>query len=182
MFDIIENDLPGLFQIVPKTFNDQRGDFIKTFHKSSFDELGLETNFKEHYYSISHKNVIRGMHFQMPPEDHVKFVYCTSGSAFDVAVDLRVGSPTYLKVATFKLSQQKGNMIYIPKGFAHGFCATASSTTLMYHTSTEYNSNCDSGILWSSIPIEWPISQPIISSRDASFRSLADFVSPFTYV
>ncbi|MDA7797203.1 dTDP-4-dehydrorhamnose 3,5-epimerase [Gammaproteobacteria bacterium] len=181
MFDILDTDFPGLLQITPKPYDDQRGKFIKTFQKSSFAKLGIETYFKEQYYSVSYKNVIRGMHFQKPPEDHVKFVYCVSGSAFDVVLDLRIGSPTYLKIATFELSDEKANMLYIPKGFAHGFCATTNNTTLMYHTSSEYNPECDAGILWSSIPIEWPIKEPIISLRDSSFESLSDFVSPFKY-
>ena len=181
MFDISDTNFPGLLQISPKQYNDQRGKFVKTFHQSSFTKLGIETCFKEQYYSVSHKNVIRGMHFQKPPKDHNKFVYCVSGVAFDVVLDLRIGSPTYLKIATFELSEEKANMLYIPKGFAHGFCATTNSATLMYHTSTEYNSECDAGILWSSIPIEWPTKEPIISLRDSSFESLSDFVSPFKY-
>ena len=181
MFDIAYTELPGLLQLKLKVLGDPRGKFVKTFHKSSFVKLGLETNFKEQYYSVSQKDVIRGMHFQTPPEDHVKIVYCISGAAFDVVLDLRIGSPTYGKVATFELSESVGNMLYIPKGFAHGFCSTTSSATLMYQTSTEYNPACDAGILWSSIPVKWPVSAPILSPRDAGFNSLADFLSPFTY-
>ena len=181
MFDIVDTELPGLLQIMPKVLVDQRGKFVKTFHKSGFLELGLEASFKEQYYSTSQQGVIRGMHFQTPPDDHIKVVYCISGAAFDVVLDLRIGSPTYGKVATFELSESVGNMLYIPKGFAHGFCSTTSSATLMYQTSTEYNPACDTGILWSSMPVEWPVSAPILSPRDAGFNSLADFLSPFTY-
>ena len=181
MFSILETELPGLLQIMPKVRRDQRGKFVKTFHKSSFVKWGLEASFKEQYYSTSQQGVIRGMHFQTPPEDHIKVVYCISGEAFDVVLDLRMGSPTNGKIATFKLSESAGNMLYIPKGFAHGFCSTTSSATLMYQASTEYNPTCDAGILWSSIPVEWPVDTPIISPRDEGFISLDDFVSPFAY-
>lgn len=181
MFDILDTALPGLLQIIPKVFVDQRGKFVKTFHKSSFLNMGLETAFKEQYYSVSKQGVIRGMHFQMPPKDHTKVVYALSGKAFDVVLDLRINSPTYGSVATFELCETMGNMLYIPKGFAHGFCSLTERVTLMYQTSTEYNSSLDTGILWSSLPLEWPVRQPILSSRDAGFMSLDDFDSPFKY-
>ena len=104
---IIESKIPGCYEILNKVNNDIRGTFIKTFHSPTFKKFGLETIFKEEYYSISFKNVVRGLHFQLPPHDHVKVVYCVSGYVKDVVVDLRLGSPTYGEHVTFCLSSQK---------------------------------------------------------------------------
>lgn len=182
MFNVSETDLPGLLMIKPRALEDSRGSFIKTFNKSGFSEAGLEVDFREQYYSISKKGVIRGMHFQTPPEDHVKVVYCLSGTIFDVVLDLRVGSPTYGDTRTFELNDGDGAMLYIPKGFAHGFCATSDSATMMYHVTTEYSPKHDDGVLWSSVPVTWPTDLPIVSERDAGFQAFAEISSPFRYV
>jgi dTDP-4-dehydrorhamnose 3,5-epimerase len=181
MFDVISTEMPGCYEIQPRVFNDARGRFVKVFHQDLFAERGLETRFSEEYYSVSHRGVIRGLHFQAPPADHVKLVYCVYGEVFDVVLDLRMGSPTYGKTASFQLSADKGNYIYIPKGLAHGFCATSDVSTLIYKVSTVYAPQCDSGVLWSSIDIEWPTASPIISERDNDFKPFSEFESPFTY-
>jgi dTDP-4-dehydrorhamnose 3,5-epimerase len=181
MFEILPSHIDGCFEINTKIHNDSRGKFVKTFHEDDFKRLGLETEFKEEYYSSSKKNVVRGMHFQIPPEDHIKLVYCVSGEVFDVVVDLRIGSPTYHKVASFNLSEIKGNMIYIPKGLAHGFYCTSNEATLLYKTSSIHNPAADKGILWSSIPADWPVyDEPIVSERDQGFPTIDSFISPFT--
>ena len=121
------------------------------------------------------------MHFQKPPSDHVKVVYCVQGEVYDVVVDLRRGSPTYLQSAAMILSAQLGNIIYIPRGVAHGFCATTELATLVYKVSSVYDPLADSGVLWNSVGIDWPISNPILSHRDATFQALDQFKSPFIY-
>lgn len=181
MFDARETSIPGCYQIFPRVFEDARGRFIKVFHEQAFEERGLETHFAEEYYSVSRRGVIRGMHFQVPPMDHVKMVYCTQGSVFDAVVDLRRGSPTYGQVATFSLNAEAGNYLYIPKGLAHGFCATSDEATLVYKVSTVYAPEQDAGILWSSLDIEWPSESPIMSERDQGFPALNEFESPFRY-
>ncbi|MEX0298501.1 MAG: dTDP-4-dehydrorhamnose 3,5-epimerase [Kordiimonas sp.] len=179
MFHLEPSNLSGCFEIRPKRIVDHRGCFVKVYQKDEFINLGLETNFVEEYYSHSHKDVIRGLHFQAPPMDHVKIVYCTHGSVFDVLLDLRKGSPSYGKTSTFRLSSAQGNYLYIPKGVAHGFCATSAIATLVYKVSSIYAPQHDQGVLWSSVDIDWPTRHPIVSERDASFCHFDSFESPF---
>jgi dTDP-4-dehydrorhamnose 3,5-epimerase len=179
--EIKETKIPGCYEIYPKVLKDERGFFIKTFHQEIFKKYHLETNFAEEYYSFSHRNVFRGLHFQLPPHDHIKMVYCVEGEVMDVVVDLRKGSPTYGDFATFKLSAEAANIIYIPAGLAHGFYVTSESALMMYKVSTVYAPEQDTGILWSSINIPWIKNNPIVSQRDQSFIPLSKFDSPFSY-
>ena len=179
MFNIRESGIPGCIEIQPAVHEDPRGRFVKVFHETEFRKLGLETEFREEYYSTSRRNVIRGMHFQAPPFDHVKLVYCTEGSVFDVAVDLRRNSPHFGQFASFELGAEKGNAIYIAKGFAHGFCVTSANATLVYKVSTVYSPAHDQGIRWDSVGIPWPSELPLVSDRDGALPPLADFRSPF---
>ncbi|WP_323140462.1 dTDP-4-dehydrorhamnose 3,5-epimerase [Massilia phyllosphaerae] len=181
MFTLKPSAIPGCHEVLPRIMHDARGSFVKVFHADAFRELGLETAFTEEYYSHSHKGVIRGMHFQTPPADHVKMVYCVQGEVFDVVLDLRVGSPTYGQATTFTLSAEAGNYLYIPKGLAHGFCAVSDTATLVYKVSTVYAPENDAGVLWSSVGVDWPVDAPILSDRDARFSPFSEFESPFTY-
>lgn len=181
MFELQASKISGCFELQPKVFEDERGKFVKVFHKQVFAAHGLETNFAEEYYSLSHKNVIRGLHFQLPPMDHVKVVYCVEGEVLDVVVDLRVGSPTYGQHESFQLSATKANSIYIPKGMAHGFCVLSNSAIMVYKVSTAYSQAHDTGVLWSSANIRWPTQTPVLSNRDQSFPRLEQFSSPFHY-
>ena len=181
MFELKHTGISGCFQIQPNILSDVRGRFIKIFHKNTFIKLGLNTDFVEEYYSNSHLGVLRGLHFQNPPVEHIKLVYCVQGEVFDVLLDLRVGSPTYGKTAKVTLNADLGNYLYIPKGLAHGFCVTSDKATLVYKVSTVYSPKHDSGILWNSVNIDWPTKSPLLSSRDLSFPSLKEFVSPFVY-
>ena len=165
----------------PKTFEDARGRFVKVFHEQAFAALGLETVFAEEYYSISHKNVVRGLHFQLPPFDHVKMVYCVQGEVLDAVVDLRVGSTTYGQYALFELGAARANSIYIPSGLAHGFCVLSEQAIMIYKVSTIYSPAHDAGVLWNSAGIPWPTSEVIVSGRDTGFPTLENFVSPFSY-
>lgn len=180
MFDLKPSRIAGCFELQPKVFEDNRGRFVKVFHEQTFLELGLETAFAEEYYSVSYKNVIRGMHFQLPPMDHVKMVYCVKGEVMDAVVDLRLSSPTYGQYQLFELSAAKANSIYIPKGIAHGFCVRSGQAIMVYKVSMIYSPEHDAGVLWNSVSIPWPSEQPCISDRDKSFPALADFVSPFS--
>jgi len=173
--------LPACYELLPEVRGDERGVFIKTFHKTIFEKYHLETNFAEEYYSVSHKGVLRGMHFQTPPHDHTKIVYCVCGEVMDVLVDLRVGSPTYGDFEVFSLSAKDSNMLYIPPGLAHGFYVTSDQAILMYKVATVYQHQHDTGILWSSIGIPWINEHPFISERDSNFKCFRDFISPFRY-
>ena len=179
--EFVEQAMPGVHEIRPNVQTDNRGAFVKTFHKDRFEELGLETGFVEEYHSISRKGVLRGLHFQSPPHDHVKVVYCISGVALDALVDLRLGSPTYGQYAIFELRGDQANMIYIPRGVAHGFYVTSESAIVVYKTNAIHMPRHDTGIRWDSAGIPWPNRKPIISERDGAFAPLQEFQSPFRY-
>jgi len=181
MMEIADTSIPGCFEITPAIFRDERGAFVKTFHEKIFRENRLASNFAEEYYSTSHHGVLRGLHFQTPPFDHIKMVYCVSGEIFDTVVDLRVGSSTYGRYDTFIISAKKGNILYIPAGLAHGFYVISSSATVVYKVTTVYSQECDKGILWNSVGIPWPDNHPVLSRRDKEFPLFKNFDSPFTY-
>lgn len=181
MFDLKPSKIAGCFELQPKVFEDARGRFVKVFHEQAFAAQGLETNFAEEYYSVSYKNVIRGMHFQLPQMDHVKMVYCVEGEVMDAVVDLRVGSPTYGQYASFDLSAAKANSIYVPKGMAHGFCVRSEQAIMVYKVSTIYSPAHDAGVLWNSVDIPWPTTEAVLSARDQGFPTLEQFESPFRY-
>ena len=178
---VTETSLPGCFLVTLPEQKDLRGRFVKLFHEASFRENRLETFFPESYYSVSHQGVLRGLHFQIPPQAHVKLVYCLEGHIMDAVVDLRRGSPTYGQFAAFELSDKDAAMLYIPIGMAHGFYVKSLSALVLYKVSTVYSPAHDSGILWNSAKIPWPSATPILSGRDESFPSLADFKSPFIF-
>ena len=181
MLRIRQTSITGCVELFPLVFEDARGRFIKSFHSEQFQSLGLRSDFVESFYSISHKHVVRGLHFQAPPHAHAKLVYCSNGAALDAVVDLRVGSPTYGKYETFDLSQTCANMIYLAPGLAHGFLTVSDSATLIYATTSLHDPEADSGIRWDSVNIPWPIDKPTISDRDASLEQFKDFISPFAW-
>jgi dTDP-4-dehydrorhamnose 3,5-epimerase len=180
-FEVRDTAIPGCRLIVPRVFEDRRGRFVKTFHEELFAGHGLETAGAEEFYSVSHKGVLRGLHFQLPPHDQVKLVYCVVGAVYDVVVDLRAGSPTYGEHAAFELSADEPAILYIPSGLAHGFCVRSEEAVVMYRVSRVYAPEHDTGILWSSAGIPWPADVPLVSARDQAFPTLAEFRTPFRY-
>jgi dTDP-4-dehydrorhamnose 3,5-epimerase len=175
----IDTPLSGSFLVRAPLFTDARGGFVKTFHQERFREFGVEPIFKEEFYSTSAKGVIRGMHFQMPPADHAKFVCCLVGAVMDVILDIRKGSPTYGRHFAIELSAANRLCFYIPSGFAHGFLSLAADSLMLYKTTSTHTPSCDAGIRWDSFGCEWDMASPVISARDSAFPSLTDFVSPF---
>lgn len=173
--------IPGCYELLPKVLRDSRGSFVKTFHADHFAELGLEINWLEEYYSVSAKGVLRGFHFQLPPHDLDKIVYCPNGRVFDVVLDLRIGSPSYGRHCSFDLNSDAANIIYIPKGCAHGFYTLSDQALMMYKVNAVYTPAADTGILWSSVGVVWPDHNLLISGRDAGFKPFAEFISPFTW-
>lgn len=174
-----KTELEGCYELQPIVRKDVRGCFVKTFQWSEFKSLGLPTEFKEEYYSVSSKGVLRGLHFQLPPMDHEKLVYCAEGKVLDVAVDLRKNSATYGKYHLFELDSERGNMAYLPKGMAHGFYTLSDTALMMYKVTSEYAPECDAGILWNSVGIPWEADSPILSERDKKFPPLVEFCTPF---
>ena len=178
---IIETPVPGCFEILPAAWRDHRGSFVKHFHAAQFQALGLEAGFPEEFYTKSHARVLRGLHFVAPPYDQVKVVTCVSGSVLDAVVDLRVGSPSFGNYVLRELNDERCNMMYIEKGMAHGFYVPCGEAVLLYRVSTMYSPLHDCGIRWDSAGIPWPISDPVISSRDAALPLLEAFQSPFEF-
>lgn len=172
----IKTELEGVYIIENKIFEDERGKFFKTFNKNIFLENGIDIEFRESYYSISKKDVIRGMHFQIPPKDHEKLVYVAKGKVLDVILDLRKNSKSFGKTISIELTSENGRLIFIPKGLAHGFKSLEDDTMMVYNVSTEYENECDLGISWDSFNFEWEAENPIISERDKNFESFAEFI------
>ena len=176
--EILKELLPGCFLLQPNRFEDQRGSFVKTYHEGLFQALGVDLDIREEFYSVSHKNVIRGMHFQLPPHEHDKLVYCTRGAVTDVLLDLRKG-PGYGKVASAELSGENAHLVFIPKGIAHGFAALTDEALMLYKTSTVHAPESDCGIRWDSFGFEWGVAHPVISARDQQHPPLSEFITPF---
>jgi dTDP-4-dehydrorhamnose 3,5-epimerase len=177
--EFVATSLEGCFEIRPTVIEDERGFFAKIFHKPLWEEHGLCTEFQEEYLTYSVRGTIRGLHFQVPPMQHAKVVLCAKGEVFDVAVDLRKGSPTYGEHAVIHLSGAASNAVYLAPGFAHGFCVTSDEALLYYKQSSVYSPTHDAGIRWDSANIPWPISDPILSQRDRLLQPLSSFESPF---
>ena len=176
---LVDTKIKGAFIVSNSLSEDERGGFCKFFNADNFRSNDLEFKYEEMYYSISHKNVIRGMHFQEPPFDHSKIIHCISGEVLDVFLDLRRNSPSYLKFDSCLLKKNDGKIIYLPKGVAHGFLSLKHESIVLYSVSSVYNQSFDNGILWNSFGYRWPCKKPILSGRDESFKPLELFKSPF---
>ena len=177
---VVENTfITGLKLIHLNKYLDDRGSFMKVFDADFFEENGLETKFKESYFSISNKNVIRGMHLQIPPVEHTKLVYVNQGKLLDVILDVRKDSPYFGKYFTVELDTRNPLVVYIPVGCAHGFLSLEDQTMMTYLQTTCYNPIYDTGISYNSFGMNWGIGNPIISARDKGFLSLKKFENPF---
>lgn len=179
--NIIDTHIKGCFEIYPMDLKDHRGRFVKPYHIDSFKEAGLDFEIGEEYYSVSKKDVLRGLHFQVPPRATIKLVTCLSGAIYDVVVDLRVGSPSYLKQFGVELTEEKGNLLFIPEGLAHGFCTRSEEALVLYMCSEVYSPEHDTGLRWDSAGIQWPVGKPVVSDKDNALLPLDQFDSPFKY-
>jgi dTDP-4-dehydrorhamnose 3,5-epimerase len=155
--------------------NDNRGAFVKTFHKTDFANTGINFELKESFYSTSAQHVLRGMHFHHSPEAHAKIVFCTAGSIQDVALDIRIDSPNFGQYVTAILSFENNNALYIPKGFAHGFLTLSETATTFYLVDGEYNQASDDGILYNSFGMKWDSDEVTTNDRDLGFTSLGEY-------
>ena len=176
-------EIPEVILIEPKVFQDERGFFMETCKYSDFAAFGIAERFVQDNHSRSVKGVLRGLHYQNPPHAQGKLIRVVVGEIFDVAVDIRKGSPTYGKWVGVKLSAENRRMLYIPPGFAHGFCVLSDVAEVVYKVTAEYAPECEAGIIWNDpgIGIEWPIKHPIISSKDAQWPTLREAVNGFRY-
>jgi len=164
-------DIAGLVVFEPRVFVDDRGAFFESFNEQSFrTATGLEPIFRQDNHSISRKNVVRGLHYQLVPHAQGKLVRVVSGAAFDVAVDLRQGSPTFGKWAGIELSAANRKQFWIPPGFAHGFLALEDGTQFLYKTTDFWHAPSERSLLWNdpALAIDWPLTgDPILSGKDA---------------
>jgi len=161
-------EIPDVILITPHLFNDERGYFFENFNHSIFKQNQINLNFIQENFSKSKKNVIRGLHFQKNPKAQAKLVTAISGEIFDVAVDLRKNSSTFGKWVGEILSETNHKSLYVPEGFAHGFCVLSEYASMVYKINKEYSPEYEQGIIWNDpeLDISWPISKPILSEKD----------------
>jgi len=174
--------LPDVIVIEPEAFVDERGWFLESYRKSEFEKHGIPSEFIQDNHSRSTESgTLRGLHFQKTPAAQAKLVRCVVGEIFDVAVDIRKGSPTYSKWFSTILSSKNHLMTWIPVGFAHGFLTTTNVAEVEYKVTAEYSSVLDRAILWNDphIGINWPTSSPVLSSKDAKAPLLEDADNDF---
>jgi dTDP-4-dehydrorhamnose 3,5-epimerase len=182
-FDFHRLSIPEVVLVKPRVFRDDRGYFFETYKKSVFLAGGIAEDFVQDNHSYSTRGVIRGLHYQKGPHAQGKLVRCDTGRILDVAVDIRRGSPTYGKWVGAKLSDRNQCMLYLPPGFAHGFLVLSESAEVSYKCTCEYSPEHDRGIIWNDpdIGIDWPVSSPVLSPKDAAHPELRDADNNFIY-
>ena len=170
---------------IPKRHGDNRGFFAETYSRRKYSELGIDVEFVQDNYSLSRQvGTLRGLHFQAPPHAQAKLVRCGRGAIFDVAVDIRRGSPTYGQWEGYELSAENGHQLYVPVGFAHGFVTLEPDSEIVYKCSDYYAPETEGAVLWNDpkIGINWVLAaDPIISDKDATAPLLSDIGSPFIF-
>lgn len=177
--------IPDLMIIQPTVFNDSRGFFYESYNRNSFLENGLDYIFVQDNHSRSKYGVLRGLHFQNPPFAQTKLVRVTRGKVLDIALDIRIGSPTYLQHLAIELSEENKTQLLIPQGFAHGFVVLSEDVEFMYKCDNFYNKEADGGILFndSSLEIDWeiPIADMIISEKDLKLPQAKNAIFNFPF-
>jgi dTDP-4-dehydrorhamnose 3,5-epimerase len=176
-------DIPEVILVEAKAFPDQRGFFMESYHESSFINNGINDKFVQDNFSHSTKGVLRGLHYQKSPKAQSKLVTALKGEIFDVAVDIRKNSPTFGKWVGEILSEKNHRLLYVPQGFAHGFCVLSDDADVLYKVNDDYSPENDRGIMWndSEIAIKWPIENPTISEKDLQQSLLKDADINFEY-
>jgi dTDP-4-dehydrorhamnose 3,5-epimerase len=166
-FERIDTRIDGLVLVQPKVIADDRGFFFETFRRNDYAALGIDVDFVQDNHSRSMRGTIRALHFQLQP-GQAKLIRCARGSIYDVAVDLRKGSPTYGEYEAVELSDENARQMFIPVGFAHGFCVTSDEADVAYKVSSYYDGATERGIAWDDpgIGVRWPVDRPLVSDRD----------------
>jgi len=175
-FTFAKTSIDGLYLITPTAFEDSRGMFMETYAKSAFEAEGIRGDLVQENHSRSVRGVLRGLHFQKEPCAQAKLVRCTRGEVLDVAVDIRKGSPAFAKWESFWLSESNRSVLYIPRGFAHGFLTISDIAEVQYSVDNAYAPDHEGGIIWNDpqLAIEWPIEHPILSEKDKSWPRLSE--------
>ena len=173
--------IPDIMLVEPQSFPDDRGFFFESFKESEFLSGGIDKKFIQDNFSHSIRGVIRGLHFQKHPKAQAKLVSVLKGEIFDVAVDIRRNSPTFGKWVSEVLSEKNHKLLYVPEGFAHGFCVTTDESYVYYKVSNEYSSEHEQGILWNDpkLNIKWPVTKPVISEKDSQLPLLENLDNDF---
>ncbi len=183
--NFIKTKIPEVVIIEPRVFGDHRGYFFESFNQKQFEENVIKTNFIQDNESKSSRGVLRGLHFQKPPFAQAKLVRCIKGKVLDVAVDIRIGSPTYGKHVAVELSEDNKKQLFVPRGFAHGFIVLSEEAIFAYKVDNSYAPNHDSGIKWDDeeLSIAWGVDKNEIqlSDKDLKLQYLNDIESPFNY-
>lgn len=179
-------EIAGVLLLTGRYFNDARGYFIETYSVRAARDAGLMAEFVQDNQALSLKRgTVRALHFQAPPKVQAKLVRVLRGSIYDVAVDLRSGSPTYGHWVAATLTAQGGEQIFVPRGFAHGYCTLEDNTEVAYKVDDYYAPDCERGIAWNdpALNIDWPVSaaDAVLSDKDRKLPGFADFISPFRY-
>ena len=168
--------LPDVLLIEPTVFGDARGFFLESWNRRAFANAGIDVDFVQENHSKSVRGTLRGLHFQRAPKAQAKLVRAIEGEVFDVVVDIRKGSPTFGRWGAVQLSAENRRSVYVPAGYAHGFCVTSAEAQVVYKTSAEYAPELEGGVRWDdpALAIPWPIAAPILSPRDGRWPNLAD--------
>jgi dTDP-4-dehydrorhamnose 3,5-epimerase len=172
---VIGTPLAGVLKIEPRVFNDSRGYFMEAYQRMRFKGAGIEINFVQDNLSFSRKNTLRGLHYQNP-HGQAKLVQVFQGEVFDVAVDIRRGSQSFGRWYGTRLSFENKHQLFVPAGFAHGYCVLSDTALFYYKCSDYYAPECEAGVLWSDpdLGIDWPMKQPLLSEKDAEYPRLKD--------
>ncbi|WP_149139833.1 dTDP-4-dehydrorhamnose 3,5-epimerase [Gemmobacter caeruleus] len=180
---IEQTALPGVVILTPARFGDARGFFSESWSRKRLADAGIDIDFVQDNHSVSARaGTLRGLHFQSPPHAQAKLVRCGRGALWDVAVDIRAGSPSYGQWVGVELSAENGRQLLIPAGFLHGFVTRAPDTEIVYKCSDYYAPDCDGSVAWDSVGIDWGLTDaPVLSAKDAAAVPLADFKTPFAY-
>ncbi len=182
-FEFERLEIPDVILVKPKVFGDERGFFMETYKASEFKKNGIEYDFVQDNHSRSQKGVLRGLHYQLRPMEQGKLVRCVRGRIWDVAVDIRKGSPWFGKWVAVELSEENKLMLWVPPGFTHGFVALEDGTEVVYKVTKEYAPELDRGIIWNDpdIGIEWPVENPVLSQKDSRLPTLKEAENNFVY-
>ncbi len=182
---IEQTSLPGVLIFTPTVYKDARGYFCETYNVEVWRQAGVDTVFVQDNHSRSVRGTLRGLHFQLPPAAQAKLLRVTRGAVWDVAVDIRRGSPTFGQWVGVELTEDNFKQLYIPQGFAHGFCVLSDEADVLYKTSHVYSPQHEQGIAWNDpeLGIAWPEPSPLLSDRDRKAGSLQEYLAktPFAY-
>jgi dTDP-4-dehydrorhamnose 3,5-epimerase len=178
-FEFSDTELRGVKVIKPEVFEDERGLFMEAYKRTAFEEGGIDREFVQDNHSKSKANVLRGLHYQRGDAAQAKIVQCTEGVILDVVVDLRQDSPTFGESLSRILSEHNKKMLYVPRGFAHGFLTLSSTATVRYKIDNDYEPDAENGIIWDdpTLAIDWPVEDPVLSEKDMNWPTFETAVN-----